>query len=85
MMWMLLLIFLACFQMSFYFVTTAWIFEIGLCENSINQSNLLAQDSILYNYCPTIETSQKITSLLIKLPVPWITFLDPTHILPAPR
>ena len=31
-------IFLACFQMGFYFVTTGWIFEIGLCVNSINQS-----------------------------------------------
>ena len=30
--------FLACFQMGFYFVTTGWIFEIGLCVNSINQS-----------------------------------------------
>ena len=26
------------FQMGFYFVTTGWIFLIGLCENSINQS-----------------------------------------------
>ena len=24
--------------MGFYFVTTGWIFEISLCENSINQS-----------------------------------------------
>ena len=24
-------LFLACFQMGFYFVTTGWIFEIGLC------------------------------------------------------
>ena len=37
-MWVLLMVFLACFQMGFYFVTTGWIFEIGLCENSINQS-----------------------------------------------
>jgi len=28
-MWVLLLVFLACFQMGSYFVTTAWIFEIG--------------------------------------------------------
>ena len=34
----LLLVVLACFQMGFYFVTTGWIFEMGLCENSINQS-----------------------------------------------
>ena len=33
---MLLLVLLACFQMGFYFVTTGWIFEIGLCENSIH-------------------------------------------------
>ena len=25
-------------RMGFYFVTTGWISEIGLCENSINQS-----------------------------------------------
>ena len=31
--------FLACFQIvGFYFVTTGWIFDIGLCVNSINQS-----------------------------------------------
>ena len=30
--------FFACFQMGFYFVTTGWIFEIGLGVNSINQS-----------------------------------------------
>ena len=32
---------LSCFPMDFYFVTTGWIFEIGLCEKfnqSINQS-----------------------------------------------
>ena len=34
-MWVLLLVFFSCFQMGFYFVTTGWIFEIGLCENSI--------------------------------------------------
>ena len=33
----ILMVFLACFQMGFYFVTTGWIFEIGLCDNSINQ------------------------------------------------
>ena len=33
--------FLACFQMGFYFVTTGWIFEVGLCENSINQHVVL--------------------------------------------
>ena len=34
--WVLLLVFLACFQMGSYFVTTGWIFEMGLlCENSI--------------------------------------------------
>ena len=27
--------------MGFYFVTTGWIFEIGLCVNSINQSTSL--------------------------------------------
>ena len=26
------------FRMGLYFVTTGWIFEISLCENSINQS-----------------------------------------------
>ena len=31
-------LFLACFQMGFYFVTTGWIIEIGVCVNSINQS-----------------------------------------------
>ena len=36
--YVLLLVFLACFQMGFYFATTGSIFEIGLCENSINQS-----------------------------------------------
>ena len=25
--------------MGFYFVTTGWIFEIGFCVNSTNQSN----------------------------------------------
>ena len=35
-------LFLACFQMGFYFVTTGWIFEIGLlCVNSINQNQTL--------------------------------------------
>ena len=34
-MWVLLLVFFSRFQMGFYFVTTGWIFEIGLCENSI--------------------------------------------------
>ena len=29
-MWVLLLVFLACFKMGFYFVTTGWIFEISL-------------------------------------------------------
>ena len=28
-------LFLACFRMSFYFLTTGWIFEICLCENSM--------------------------------------------------
>ena len=39
-MWVLLYwcLYLACFQMGLYFVTTGWIFEIGLCENSFNQS-----------------------------------------------
>ena len=37
-MWVLLLVFLASFQMGFCFVTTGRSFEIGLCENSINQS-----------------------------------------------
>ena len=32
---------LSCFRMGFYFVTTGWIFEISLCENSINQSKYL--------------------------------------------
>ena len=27
--------------MGFYFVTTGWIFEISLCENSINQSIII--------------------------------------------
>ena len=36
--WIFLFFSLACFQMGFYFVTTGWIFEIGLCVNSINQS-----------------------------------------------
>ena len=31
-------LFLACFQMGFYFMTTGWIIEIGVCVNSINQS-----------------------------------------------
>ena len=31
----------SCFQMGFYFVTTGWIFEIGLSENSTNQINQL--------------------------------------------
>ena len=34
----LLMMFFSSFQMGFYFVTTGWIFEIGLCVNSINQS-----------------------------------------------
>ena len=29
----------SCIQMGFYFVTTGWIYEMGLCENSINQSS----------------------------------------------
>ena len=33
-MWVLLMVFFSNFQMGFYFVTTGWIFEIGLCENS---------------------------------------------------
>ena len=37
-MWVLLMVFFSSFQMGFYFVTTGWIFEIGLCENSIYQS-----------------------------------------------
>ena len=51
MIWVLLLfvfffwIFLFfCFQMGFYFVTTGWIFEIGLCVNSINQSKSIIMD-----------------------------------------
>ena len=35
-MWVLPMVFFSCFQMGFYFVTTGWIFEMGLCENSIN-------------------------------------------------
>ena len=43
MIWVLRLVgfiflFLDCFQMGFYFVTTGWIFKIGLCMNSINKS-----------------------------------------------
>ena len=29
-MWVLLMVFFSCFQMVFYFVTTGWIFEMGL-------------------------------------------------------
>ena len=36
------MVFFSNFQMGFYFVTTGWIFEIGLCENSINQSRVYA-------------------------------------------
>ena len=43
--WVFLFIFFACFQMGFYFVTTGWIFEIGLCVNSINQSNPLPSEN----------------------------------------
>ena len=32
--------------MGFYFVATGWIFEIGLCVNSINQSNQSINQSI---------------------------------------
>ena len=31
-------VFFLFFRWVFYFVTTVWISEIGLCENSINQS-----------------------------------------------
>ena len=44
--WIFLFLFLACFQMGFYFVTTGWIFEIGLCVNSINQNQSARQENI---------------------------------------
>ena len=38
--------------MGFYFVTTGWIFEIGLCVNSINKKKY----TTVVNYCPNILT-----------------------------
>ena len=35
-MWVLLMVFLACFQMGFLLCDHGLDFEIGLCENSIN-------------------------------------------------
>ena len=35
--------YLACFQMGFYFVTTGWIFKIGLCVNSIKINEMAAE------------------------------------------
>ena len=47
--YVLLLVFLACFQMGFYFATTGWIFEIGLlCENSTSISKLQSASGLCW-------------------------------------
>ena len=68
-MWVLLLVvfsfgtyfFLACFQMGFYFVTTGWIFEIGLCVNSINQR--VGGIVTSHSYC--VRTTSKYSTLFV--------------------
>ena len=76
-LWIFLFIFLACFQMGFYFVTTGWIFEIGLRVNSINQSIKMAQIPT-----PWREVLPPPSNMSLTLPVPgffwgsWSLFPD---------
>ena len=54
-MWVLLMVFFSNFQMGFYVVTTGWIFEIGLCENSIQFNSNLAMHPFCSNWLSSTE------------------------------
>ena len=48
--------------MGFYFVTTGWIFEISLCENSINQKYTNVQYSAVWQVGTEATVVRKIFS-----------------------
>ena len=53
-MWVLLMVFFSNFQMGFYFVTTGWSFEIGLCENSIQFNSNNRYENMRHDKIPMV-------------------------------